>query len=113
MAEPNDSFVRGICVGIASSAVAIHVWLAFQLAVLRGMYADLAAAPPALTRLVTSPVWLWSVPVVGALTIGALIARRPQRTLLYAAVALTLVLLAIATWHWSQAPLHELAAPIR
>jgi hypothetical protein len=113
MSEPGDSFERGVYVGIASTAVLVHVWLAFQLAPLRATYAEFGAPLPALTSLAVSPYWLWGIPLVGAVGVGALAARRPKRKLVYALAAAALVLLAIASWRWGEAPLRDVASAIR
>jgi hypothetical protein len=114
MSESNDSFVRGVYVGIASTTVLIHVWLALQLAPLQVTYAEFRADHlPTLTTIAISPYWLWGLPAIGALAVTALVSRRPQSKLVYAIVAGALMLLAIATWRWSQAPLRDLASTLR
>jgi len=112
MTDASGSFVRGIWVGIATSAVLVHIWLAVELHTMRGLYAEFRSQPPLPTRITVSPLWLWTLPALGTLAIAALIARRPRRQLPYAALALALVLFAVATWHFSQAPIHALADAI-
>lgn len=113
MTDSDHAFVRGICVGIAGTAVAIHLWLAVQFMDAQLMYADFAAALPTTTLVVTSPLWLWGLPALGAVAVAALVHRRPRSLLIHAFIAALLLILAIATWHWTQAPLHEINHAIR
>ncbi len=107
------SFANGIATGIAVAAVAVHVWLAFELAAFRGMYADFGGTIGAGTRLVLTAGWRWGVPAAGAAAVGALIFVRPKRLGPYAAVAVVMVATALATWYLARSPIYELAGNIR
>ena len=109
----DDPFVRGVLVGVAATTVLAQIWLAIELAPMRDMYREYGAPLPTLTTIAVSPYWLWGVPTIGAIAVAALATRRPARLLVYALVAAALLLLAIATWRWAQAPLRALSEPIR
>ncbi len=103
------SFFHGALAGIAIAAVVAQVWLAVQLAPLRGAFQDMASKEPFVLR----PWWLWGVPGAGAAAVAALMVLRPRRVVGYVLVAVLLVGLAIATWHLAYAPLYQLADEIK
>jgi hypothetical protein len=105
-------FAHGIAAGIAAAAVLVHVWLAVELASMRGMYRELGGPVPQATRLVLSRGWLLGVPIAGAFAVAMLVARRPRRLVLYVAVAAALVATAVVTNYLSTLPMRELAGNI-
>jgi hypothetical protein len=112
-ARPQPPFVLGIVTGLAAAAVLVHVWFATLLGDMRAAYAELGGPIPGITRLVITPLWLWGVPVLGALSVAALIARRPRRVGPYVATCALLAITLALTWHFSQAPITELAGQVK
>ena len=113
MKDEDKSFVHGVLLGLAAAAVLLHVWLAVRLAPFRELYAQFGGKIPKLTLFVLSPLWLWAVPVIAASEIAVLAWRRPRRSLDYLVLAGALLVTLLATWHYSQAPIHEMADSIR
>jgi hypothetical protein len=109
------SFVHGALAGLSAAAVAAHVWLAVQLAPMLDMYKEMGSADmPGLraAAFVLRPRWLWGVPVVGTVALVVLLVRRPRSFVGYIALAVGLFATAVATWHFAQAPISELAGNI-
>lgn len=107
-------FGRGIGVGIAISAVLVHVYFVAAGGDLNRLYADLGDVHiPPMTKLTISVAWQIGVPVVAVLAIGALILRRPRATWPYIAVTVALVAATLCTLYFPQAPIRELAGAIK
>jgi hypothetical protein len=104
------TFFHGACAGIAVAAVVAQVWLAVQLAPLRGAFKDFGEAMLPFTL---RSWWLYGVPGAGAVIVAALVALRPRSVFVYALAAALLVGAAIATWHYAYAPLWQLADDIK
>jgi hypothetical protein len=108
------TFTHGAFAGFAGFVVLIQLALALELAEMKAMYRDFAAtALPALTRLTIEPLWLWGVPLVGGAAVAGLLIRRPRPLAPYIAVALTLAVLAAATWYFPRVPLFALAGKLQ
>lgn len=107
-------FAAGVAVGLTLAAIAVQVWLAVQLAPLRGTWAAYVPESIAnLSRLAVRAEWRWGVPVVStALVVGLLVAR-VKRPHAYALVAALAIAAAIVTYVWAMAPFTALASHIR
>jgi hypothetical protein len=110
---PTPTFVHGFATGVATTAMLLHVWLAFQLAGARGMYADFGGELPVMTRLVIDPVWLWSVPGIAASGLVVLVVKRPRGLTPYALAAAVLAATVFVTWYFAHAPIRQLADNLR
>ncbi len=108
VARTPATFVHGAFAGIALASIAAHVWLAVMLAPLRDAYRDMGGAVP----FVLAGWWRWGVPFAGVAGVATLVVRRPRSLVPYAALALVLVALTIATWRIAYAPLDSLAGNI-
>jgi hypothetical protein len=111
--DPPGSFGHGIAVGVAISAVLVHVAFVALGGDLQKLYADLGAAVPLMTRITISVPWQLGVPVVGSVLIGALILKRPRGMVAYATIAVLLVLACGFTIVFPNAPLTTLANNIK
>jgi hypothetical protein len=111
--DPPGSFGHGIAVGVAISAVLVHVAFVALGGDLQKLYADFGAPVPLLTRITISAPWQLGVPVVGSLLIGALILKRPRGLFAYATVAVLLVIACGCTIVYPTAPLTALANNIK
>jgi len=108
--DPPGSFGHGIAVGVAISAVLVHIAFVAIGGDWQKLYADFGAPVP---RITISAPWQLGVPVVGSLLIGALILKRPRGLLAYATVAVLLVIACGCTIVYPTAPLTALANNIK
>jgi hypothetical protein len=107
-------FAAGIATGFACALLLVQTYFVHIGGTYRDMYRDFGSvALPALTRLVVSPPWLVSVPVLAASALIALVWRRPRALWPYAVVALALVATVALTWFYLDAPMRELAGNIK
>jgi hypothetical protein len=105
---------RGIALGIAAAMVLLQGLFACELRGIRAMYADFGELTlPLLTRITVSTAWLVGAPLGGAAAVGALLVLRPARTWPYAALAVTLAVVAALTWYGPRIPIFELAGNIK
>ena len=111
--DPPGSFGHGIAVGVAISAVLVHVAFVALGGDWEKLYADFGAPVPLLTRITISVPWQLGVPVVGSVLIGALILKRPRRFAAYVTVAVLLVIACGCTIVYPSAPLTALAGNIK
>ncbi len=74
---------RAVVLGLALLMVAVHVWLAIEIP----QMAATGEAEPLHVRIVTSPIWLWGVPVAGLA--AAVWARRNRAIALAALLCIT------------------------
>jgi hypothetical protein len=111
--DPPGSFGHGIAVGLAISAVLVHIAFVAIGGDWQKLYADFGAPVPLLTRITISAPWQLGVPVVGSLLLGALILKRPRGLVAYATVAVLLVIACGCTIVYPTAPLTALANNIK
>ncbi len=111
--DDEGGFGQGIAVGIAISAVLVHVYFVAIGGDWATMYQEFGSKLPLLTRLTISIGWQIGVPAIAAIAIGALIIRRPRPVWIYVAVAGLIVIAAACTVHFPSLPLTELAGSIK
>ncbi|MEO8841136.1 MAG: hypothetical protein ABI591_17645 [Kofleriaceae bacterium] len=111
--DPPGSFGHGMAVGVAISAVLVHIAFVALGGDWQKLYADFQAPVPLMTRITISIPWQLGVPVVGSVLIGALILKRPRGLAAYATVAMLLVLACGFTIVFPSAPLTALANTIK
>lgn len=112
--DPPGSFGHGIAVGVAISAVLVHIACVALGVDWTGFYRDLGGAPvPLMTRVTISTPWQLGVPVIGSISIGALVLRRPRWGALYIAVAAVLIVAAACTYWFPGAPLTAIANAVK
>lgn len=111
--DPPGSFGHGIAVGVAISAVLVHIAFVALGGDWQKLYADFGAPVPLMTRITISVPWQLGVPVIGAVAIGALVLKRPRRLVAYIAVAALLVVACGFTIVYPSAPLTALANNIK
>lgn len=111
--DPPGSFGHGIAVGVAITAVLVHIALVGLTGDWTKLYADFGSAIPLLTTITISLAWQLGVPVVGVLAIGALVVRRPRSLLPYVATAVLFSLAAAATYWLPMMPIAQVAGQIR
>jgi hypothetical protein len=115
-AEPLDDtgpFAQGIAVGMAISAVIVHIAYVALGVDWTNLYRDLGGPLPLMTRVTISAPWQLGVPVVGAILIGALVVRRPRSFAPYAAVTAVLLVAAACTYWFPSMPLTMLTNAIK
>jgi len=111
-------FGAGLATGFALAALLVQAYFIHAVGPYRQMYrefssAELASVVPWLTAFVISPAWLWTVPVVGAIGIAAVVWRRPRALWPYLVVAGALVATVVVTWVFFDAPISALAGNIK
>jgi hypothetical protein len=114
-------FGAGLATGFALAALLVQAYFIHAVTPYRQMYREFVGAEmwvhgqplPPLTALVISPVWLWGVPVAGALGIAAVVWRRPRALWPYLVVAGALVATVVVTWAFFDAPIAALAGNIK
>jgi len=112
--DPPGSFGHGIAVGVAISAVLVHIAYVALGVDWTGFYRDLGGAPlPLMTRITISASWQLGVPIVGSIAIGALVLRRPRSLAPYIAVVAVLLVAAACTYFFPSWPLTALASEIK
>jgi hypothetical protein len=111
--DPPGSFGNGIAVGMAISAVLVHIAYVALGGDWTKLYSDFGAPVPFMTRLTISVPWQLGVPVFGSVAIGALVLRRPRSFIPYFAVAAVLLVAAACTYWFPSAPLTALANAIK
>ncbi|MFT3697635.1 MAG: hypothetical protein QM831_31110 [Kofleriaceae bacterium] len=114
MSSEESQFGRGICVGVALSAVLVHVYAIAIGGDLNRLYREFGDVPiPMMTKLTISVVWQIGVPLAAVVAIGALILRRPRALWPYIAVTVAFVLATVCSLYFPQAPIRELAGQIK
>ena len=111
--DPPGSFGHGIAVGVAISAVLVHIAFVALGGDWQKLYADFGAPVPLMTRITISVPWQLGVPVAGSVMIGALILKRPRGLVAYATIAVLLVIACGFTIVFPSAPLTALANNIK
>ena len=111
--DPPGSFGHGIAIGIAISAVLVHIAFVALGGDWQKLYADFGSPIPLTTRITISVPWQLGVPIVGSILIGAVVIRRPRGIAAYAVVALLLVIACGCTIVFPSAPLTALAGNIK
>ena len=111
----DTTFWNGVMAGVALALVAFNAWMAVGLADMPSTLHDMGAqlTISTLTRIVISVPWRWGVPLVGAVVLALIIARRPRKTGPYAIVMVAMLWTAAGTWYYSQAPMRELAEELK
>jgi hypothetical protein len=111
--DPPGSFGHGIAVGVAITAVLVHIALVGLTGDWARLYADFGSTIPLLTTITISLAWQLGVPVIGVLAIGALVVRRPRSLVPYAAAAVLFALAAAATYWLPMMPIAQVAGQIK
>jgi hypothetical protein len=111
--DPPGSFGHGIAVGVAISAVLVHIAFVALGGDWQKLYADFGAPVPLMTRITISVPWQLGVPVLGSVMIGAVILKRPPGLVAYASIAVLLVIACGFTIVFPSAPLTALANSIK
>lgn len=113
IADPPGSFGHGIAIGVALTAVLVHIALVGLAGNWTKLYADFGSEIPVLTKITISLPWQLGVPVLGVLAIGALVLRRPRSLVPYVAAAVLFALAATATYWLPTLPIAELADQVK
>jgi len=112
--DPPGSFGHGIAVGVALSALLVHIAVLGLGGDWSKLYNEMGhVALPLLTRITISPVWQIGVPVGGLLAVSALILKRPRRLAIYIVVAAVMIICTAASIYGPTMPINALAGNIQ